>query len=61
LKVTIAPLATLRSSSSDRPARYRRGNEGGFYDRTRLFLTLDELTKLRWMIVQAKERVDEIK
>jgi hypothetical protein len=35
--------------------------EGGFYDRTRLFLTLDELTKLRWMIVQAKEKVDEIK
>ena len=35
--------------------------EGGFYDRTRLFLTLDEFTKLRWMIVQAKEKVDEIK
>jgi hypothetical protein len=35
--------------------------EGGFYDRTRLFLTLEELTKLRWMIVQAKEKVDEIK
>jgi hypothetical protein len=35
--------------------------EGGFYDRTRLFLTLEELTKLRWMIVQAKERLDEIK
>lgn len=35
--------------------------EGGFYDRTRLFLTLEELTKLRWMIVQAKEKVDEAK
>jgi hypothetical protein len=35
--------------------------EGGFYDRTRMFLTLDEFTKLRWMIVQAKEKVDEIK
>jgi hypothetical protein len=35
--------------------------EGGFYDRTRLHLTLDELTKLRWMIVQAKEKVDAIK
>ncbi len=35
--------------------------EGGFYERTRLLLTLDELTKLRWMIVQAKEKLDEIK
>ena len=35
--------------------------EGGFFERTRLFLTLDELTKLRWMIVQAKEKVDEMK
>jgi hypothetical protein len=35
--------------------------EGGFYDRTRLFMTLDELIKLRWMIVQAKEKVDEAK
>jgi len=35
--------------------------EGGFYERTRLFLTLDELTKLRWMIVQAREKIDEIK
>jgi len=35
--------------------------EGGFIDRTRLLLTLDELTKLRWMISQAKDRVDEIK
>src|SRR5438309_324023 len=35
--------------------------EGGFFDRSRLYLTLDELTKLRWMIVQAKEKIDEIK
>lgn len=35
--------------------------EGGFFERTRLFLTPDELTKLRWLIVQAKEKLDEIK
>jgi hypothetical protein len=35
--------------------------EGGFYDRSRLLLTLEEFTRLRWMIVQAKERLDEIK
>ena len=35
--------------------------EGGFYERTRVLLTLDEFTKLRWMIVQAKEKVDEMK
>jgi hypothetical protein len=35
--------------------------EGGFFERTRLLLTLEDLTKLRWMIAQAKERVDEIK
>lgn len=35
--------------------------EGGFYERSRLLLTLEELTRLRWMIVQAKERLDEIK
>lgn len=35
--------------------------EGGFFERTRLLLTLDEFTKLRWMIAQAKERLDEIK
>ncbi len=35
--------------------------EGGFFERTRLFLTLEEFTRLRWMIVQAKERLDEIK
>lgn len=35
--------------------------EGGFYDRQRVLLTLEEFTRLRWMIVQAKERLDEIK
>ncbi|HEU5236635.1 MAG TPA: hypothetical protein VFU37_05805 [Pyrinomonadaceae bacterium] len=35
--------------------------EGGFFDRLRLFLIMDELVRLRYMIVQAKERLDEIK
>jgi hypothetical protein len=35
--------------------------EGGFFDRSRLLLTLDDFVKLRWMIAQAKERLDEIK
>jgi hypothetical protein len=35
--------------------------EGGFFDRTRVLLTLEEFNKLRWMIVQAKEKVDEAK
>jgi len=35
--------------------------EGGFYDRKRLFMNLEDLIKLRWMIVQAKEKLDEIK
>jgi hypothetical protein len=35
--------------------------EGGFFDRSRLYLTLDELTRVRWMMVQAKERLDESK
>lgn len=35
--------------------------EGGFFDRLRLFLITDELVRLRFMIVQAKERLDEIK
>lgn len=35
--------------------------EGGFFDRSRLLLTLDDFTKLRWMIVQAKDKLDEIK
>ena len=35
--------------------------EGGFFERTRFFLTPDDLTKLRWLIAQAKEKLDEIK
>lgn len=35
--------------------------EGGFFDRSRLYLTLDELTRLRWMMVQAKEKLDQSK
>jgi hypothetical protein len=35
--------------------------EGGFFDRARFFLTPDELTKLRWFIAQAKDRLDEMK
>ncbi|MDX6531750.1 MAG: hypothetical protein QOH41_4040 [Blastocatellia bacterium] len=35
--------------------------EGGFFDRSRLMMTLDDFTKLRWMIAQAKDRLDEIK
>ncbi len=35
--------------------------EGGFYERARVFMTLEEFTRLRWMIVQAKEKLDEIK
>ena len=35
--------------------------EGGFFERSRLLLTLDEFVRLRWMIFQAKERLDEIK
>lgn len=35
--------------------------EGGFFERTRLLLTLEDLTRLRWMIAQAKDRLDEIK
>lgn len=35
--------------------------EGGFFDRSRLWLTLDDFVKLRWMIAQAKERLDETK
>jgi hypothetical protein len=34
--------------------------EGGFFERKRLALTLDEFTKLRWMIAQAKDRLDQI-
>jgi hypothetical protein len=35
--------------------------EGGFFDRSRLLMTLDDFVKLRWMIVQAKEKLDETK
>jgi hypothetical protein len=35
--------------------------EGGFFDRTRVLLTLEDFTRLRWMIVQAKEKLDEIR
>ncbi|MCU1266288.1 MAG: hypothetical protein JWM21_2606 [Acidobacteria bacterium] len=34
---------------------------GGLCDRVRLFLSLDELIRLRHMIAQAKERLDELK
>ena len=35
--------------------------EGGFFDRSRLYLTIDDLTKLRWMISQAKDQLDQAK
>jgi hypothetical protein len=35
--------------------------EGGFFERSRVLMTLEEFTRLRWMVVQAKERLDEIK
>jgi len=35
--------------------------EGGFFDRSRLLMTLEDFTKLRWMIVQAREKLDDIK
>ena len=35
--------------------------EGGFYERSRVFMTLEDFTRLRWMIVQAKEKLDEVK
>ena len=35
--------------------------EGGFFDRSRLLMTLDDFVKLRWMIAQAKEKLDDIK
>jgi hypothetical protein len=35
--------------------------EGGFFERPRLLMTLEDLTRLRWMIAQAKDRLDEIK
>jgi hypothetical protein len=33
--------------------------EGGFFDRARLYVSIDDLVKLRWMIAQAKERLDQ--
>ena len=35
--------------------------EGGFLDRSRLYLSIDDLIKLRWMIAQAKEQLDQAK
>jgi len=35
--------------------------EGGYYDRKRLFMNLEDLARLRWMIAQAKDKLDEIK
>ena len=35
--------------------------EGGFFDRSRLLMTLDDFVKMRWMIAQAKEKLDEVK
>ena len=35
--------------------------EGGFFDRSRLYLTIDDLTKLRWMISQAKDQLNQTK
>ena len=35
--------------------------EGGFFDRSRLYLTIDDLVKLRWMISQAKDQLDQAK
>jgi hypothetical protein len=33
--------------------------ETGFFDRERLYLSIDDLVKVRWMIAQAKERLDQ--
>lgn len=35
--------------------------EGGYFDRSRVLLTLEEFSRLRWMVVQAREKLDEIK
>ncbi len=35
--------------------------EGGFFDRSRLLMTLEDFVKFRWMVLQAKEKLDEIK
>jgi len=34
--------------------------EGGYFDRSRLTLALDDFIKLRWFISQAKDKLDEI-
>lgn len=35
--------------------------EGGYFDRSRLTLALDDFIKLRWFISQAKDKLDELK
>lgn len=35
--------------------------EGGFFDRVRLLMAVEDLTKLRWFIAQAKDKLDEAK
>lgn len=35
--------------------------EGGFFDRARVYLTIDDLIKLRWMIAQAKDQLVQVK
>ena len=35
--------------------------EGGFFERLRLLMTIDDMIKLRWMIAQAKDKLDEVK
>lgn len=35
--------------------------EGGFFDRVRLLMPMEDLTKLRWFIAQAKDKLDEAK
>jgi hypothetical protein len=35
--------------------------EGGFFDRSRLLMTLDDFSRMRWMIAQAKDKLDEVK
>jgi hypothetical protein len=35
--------------------------EGGFFERSRVFLTLDDFIKLRWRIAEARDRLDEMK
>ena len=35
--------------------------EGGFFDRVRLLMAVEDLTRLRWFIAQAKDKLDEAK